>query len=131
MTPDGIAGGNRYDERPMDSHNLYLVYGEAKEDVEGDVESKDGSKQPQQTLATAIPQAKEEDEDIGGLNGIAAPPEIAHDDGPVPEHVAKDMLAVELYGLSEHVLNYNLGLGDVVLYPFRRAVCLPLEDEHG
>ena len=131
MTPDGIAGGNRYDERPMDSHNLHLVYGEAKEDVEGDIEGKDGSKQPQQTLAPAIPQAKEEDEDIGGLNGIAAPPEIAHDDGTVPEHIAEDMLTMELYGLTEHVLNNNLGLGDVILNPFRSTVCLPLEDEHG
>ena len=131
MTPDGIAGGNRYDERPMDSHNLHLVYGEAKEDVEGDIEGKDGSKQPQQTLAPAIPQAKEEDEDIGGLNGIAAPPEIAHDDGPVPEHIAEDMLTVELYGLSEHVLNDYLSFAYFVLNPFRSTVYLPLEDEHG
>lgn len=99
--------------------------------MKGDVECEGGGKQPQQPLASAIPHAKDEDDGIGGLYGIASPPEIAHDDRPVPEHVAEDMLAVELYGLSEHVLNHYLGLGDVVLYPFRRAVCLPLEDEYG
>lgn len=100
-----VGYGERDDENPMGSHDVHFVDGKGQTDVQGHIKKEYRHEQPQVSVASSACYAGCKQQDDECLHQVLRFPSVSDDERPACEHVAQDVLPVQLDGLSEEVLH--------------------------
>ena len=89
----------------MGRHDEYLIDAETQTEMDAEVESHEGEQHPKQPLPTPHPDAGQEEREEEHFGQVLKRMAVMLEDGTRTQHIAEQMVAVELYRLAQEIVD--------------------------